>query len=148
MTDTTNAYPLIGQIATTTAAMRAAATLIESTQIAGLSVTCDDEQVLIQVGEHLGAPVTRAGLVARLAAALDATVVRADSATSALSWVRAEGAISGLRVRVFTAIAVQHTDDLPLACDDGDQIAQAATPCLPAGWRWLTDLDPAPRVVA
>lgn len=147
MTDTTNAYPLIGQIATTTAAMRAAATLIESTQIAGLSVTCDDEQVLIQVGEHLGAPVTRAGLVARLAAALDATVVRADSATSALSWVRAEGAISGLRVRVFTAIAVQHTDDLPLACD-GDQIAQAATPCLPAGWRWLTDLDPAPRVVA
>jgi non-ribosomal peptide synthetase component F len=62
--------------------------------------------------------------------------------------VRAEGAISGLRVRVFTAIAVQHTDDLPLACDDGDQIAQAATPCLPAGWRWLTDLDPAPRVVA
>jgi len=148
MTDTTNAYPVIGQIATTTAAMRAAATVIESTGIAGLSVTCDDEQVIIQVGQHLGAPATRAGLVARLAARIDATVVRADSATSTLSWVRAEGAISGLRVQVFTAIAVQHTGDLPLACDDGDQIAQAATPCLPAGWRWLTDLDPAPQVVA
>jgi hypothetical protein len=145
MTGTTSAYPLIGQVATTAAAMRAAAGLIESAGIPGLSVTCDDEQVSIQVGDHLGDPATRAGLIARLAAAIGATAVRADSAASPLSWIRAEGAISGLRVRAFTAIPVQHTGDLPLATNDAGQIAQAAEPSLPPGWRWLTSLDPAPH---
>ena len=144
MTGTTSStHPVIGQVATTTAAMRAAAALIESTSIAGLSVTCDDELITIQVGEYLADPATRTNLVARLAKAIGATVVRADSATSPVSWVRADGAIAGLRVRVFTAIAVQRTGDLPLACEGTGQIAQAATPALPAGWRWLTDLDPA-----
>jgi hypothetical protein len=145
MTGTTSMYPVIGQAATTAAAMRAAATLIESAGICGLSVTCDGDQLSIQVGDHLGDPAARAGLVARLAAAIGATAVRADSAASPLSWVRADGAISGLRVRAFTAIPVQHTGDLPLASNDADQIAQAATPSLPAGWRWLTSLDPAPH---
>jgi hypothetical protein len=141
----TSMYPVIGQAATTAAAMRAAATLIESAGICGLSVTCDDEQLSIQVGDHLGDPARRAGLVARLAAAIGATAVRADSAASPRSWVRADGAISGLRVRAFTAIPVQHTGNLPLASNDADQIAQAVTPSLPAGWRWLTSLDPAPH---
>ncbi len=44
------AMPVVGQIATTTAAMRAAAALIESTAIAGLSVICDHSQISIQVG--------------------------------------------------------------------------------------------------
>ena len=70
-------------------------------------------------------------------------VFRADSAGRPVSWVRAEGAIAGLRVRAFTAIPVQHNGDLPLACNDADQIAEAATPSLPAGWRWLTSLDTA-----
>jgi hypothetical protein len=144
MTGTTSAYPVIGQIATTATAMRAAAVLIESAGIAGLSVTCSEEQVSIQVGEHLGDPATRAGLVARLAAVIGATAVRADSATCPISWVRAEGAISGLRVQAFTPIPVQHAGDLPLAGNDAGQIAQAATPSLPPGWRWLTSLDPAP----
>jgi hypothetical protein len=143
MTGTTSAYPVIGQIATTATAMRAAAALIESAGIAGLSVTCGDEQVTIQVGEHLGDPAARAGMVARLAAAIGATAVRADSAASPLSWVRAEGAISGLRVQAYTPIPVQHAGDLPLASNDAGQIAQAATPSLPPGWRWLTSLDPA-----
>jgi hypothetical protein len=142
MTGTTSTYPVIGQAATTAAAMRAAATLIESTGIAGLSVTCDDAQVCIQVGEDLGDPAARAGLVARLAAAIGGTAVRADSAGSPVSWVRAEGAIGGLRVRAFTPVPVQHAGDLPLACHDTGQVAEAATPPLPAGWRWLTSLDP------
>jgi len=87
----------------------------------------------------------RAGLITRLAAAIGATAVRADSAASPLSWIRADGAISGLRVRAFTAIPVQHAADLPLASNDAGQIAQAAAPSLPAGWRWLTSLDPAPH---
>lgn len=140
MTATVSTYPVTGQIVTTTAAMRAAAALIESAGIAGLSVTCDDDQIAIQVCEHLGDPAVRAGMVARLATAIGGTAVRADSAGSPVSWVRAEGAIAGLRVHAFTAIPVQHSGDLPLACNDADQIAEAATPSLPAGWRWLTSL--------
>ena len=105
MTGATSMYPVIGQAATTAAAMRAAATLIESTGIAGLSVTCGDAQVSIQVCEDLGDPATRAALVARLAAAIG-------------------------------------TGDLPLACTGTGQVAEATTPPLPAGWRWLTSLDP------
>jgi len=143
MTGATSTYPVIGQVATTAAAMRAAATLIESAGIAGLSVTCDEGQIAIQVCEDLGDPAVRAGMIARLATAIGGTAVRADSAGSPVSWVRAEGAIAGLRVRAFTAIPVQHNGDLPLACNDADQIAEAATPSLPAGWRWLTSLDTA-----
>jgi hypothetical protein len=143
MAGATSMYPVIGQAATTAAAMRAAAALIESAGIAGLSVTCTGEQIGIQVCENLGDPAVRAGMVARLASAIGGTAVRADSAASPLSWVRAEGAIAGLRVHAFTAIPVQHAGDLPLACNGADQVAEAATPSLPAGWRWLTSLDPA-----
>jgi hypothetical protein len=136
--------PVLGQIATTTAAMRAAAALIESTGIAGLSVTCDDSQISIQVCEHLGDAACRAALVTRLATAIGTTAVRADSPAGPAAWVRADGAISGLPVRVFTTIDIQHAGTLPLACDPAGNTAQAATPALPAGWRWLTSLDPVP----
>jgi hypothetical protein len=97
-------------------------------------VTCED----------LGDPAARAALVARLAAVIGATAVRADSAGSPLSWVRADGAIGGLRVHAFTPVPVQHAGDLPLACTGTGQVAEAATPSLPPGWRWLTSLDPPP----
>lgn len=139
-----DAYPVIGQIVTTAAAMRAAASLIESAGIAGLSVTCGDEAISVQVSEHLGDPAARAALVARLAAVIGAAPVRADSACGTLSWVKAEGCIGGLRTHVFTPVPVQHADGIPLACDDAGRVAQATTPSLPAGWRWLTGLDPAP----
>jgi hypothetical protein len=138
------AMPAVGQIATTTAAMRAAAALIESTRIAGLSVICDDSQISIQVGGHLGDDASRAALVTRLAVALGTTAVRADSPAGPDAWVRADGAISGLPVRVFTTVDIQHSGSLPLACDPAGNIARAATPALPAGWRWLTSLDPVP----
>jgi hypothetical protein len=138
------AMPVVGQIATTTAAMRAAAALIESTGIAGLSVTCDDSQITIQVGEHLADAASRAALVTRLAAALGTTAVRADSAAGPAAWIRADGAISGLPVRVFTTVDIRHAGALPLACDSAGNTALAATPVLPPGWQWLTSLDPAP----
>jgi hypothetical protein len=143
-TPASGAVPVLGQVATTAAAMRAAAALIESAGIAGLSVTCDASQISIQVGEHLGDAARRAALVTRLAAALGTTAVRADSTASPAAWVRADGAISGLRACVFTAVDIQHASALPLACDPAGKAAQAATPALPAGWRWLTSLDPAP----
>jgi hypothetical protein len=138
------AMPVVGQIATTAAAMRAAAALIESTGIAGLSVTCNDTQICVQVCEHLGDAARRAALVTRLAAAIGTTAVRADSAAGPDAWVRADGAIGGLPVRVFTTVGIQHSGALPLACDPAGHAARAATPVLPAGWRWLTSLDPVP----
>lgn len=134
---------VVGQPSTTAAAMRAAAALIESTQIVGLSVTCDDDQITIQVASRLGDDACRAALVARLAAELGTTAVRADSDNGPTAWVRADGSVAGLPAKVFTTVSVQHTGGLPLACDSAGNIAQAATPVLPAGWRWLTGLDPA-----
>ena len=139
-----SAMPVLGQTATAAAALRAAAALIESTGIAGLSVTCDDSQISIHVGERLGDAASRAALVTRLAAAIGTTAVRADSPASPLAWVRADGAIGGLPARVFTAVDVQHAGALPLACDPAGNTARAATPALPPGWRWLTSLDPDP----
>jgi len=136
--------PVLGQAATTTTAMRAAAALIDSTGIAGLSVTCDDSQITIQVGERLGDDARRAALVISLAAAIGTTAVRADSPAAAEAWIRADGAVSGLRVCVFTLVAIRHAGALPLACDPAGNTAQAAAPALPPGWRWLTSLDPVP----
>jgi hypothetical protein len=150
----TASYPVIGQVGTTAAAMRAAADLLEAAGIAGLSVSCTDQEVTVQVTEELADAVGRARLVARLGAASGATAVRIDSPDRPLSWVRADANIGGLRFRVFTAVGVQHTDAGPLAADPAGRIAQAATLStgnaggdgsqLPAGWRWLTDLDPDP----
>jgi hypothetical protein len=144
ITSAGGAMPVLGQAATTTAAMRAAAALIDSTGITGLSVTCDDSQITIQVGEHLGDAASRAALVTRLAAAIGTTAVRADSRAGPDAWIRADGAISGLRVWVFTPVGIQHAGALPLACDPAGSTARAATPALPPGWRWLTTLDPVP----
>lgn len=147
-TSTGEILPVVGRPSTTAAAMRAAAAMIESTQITGLSVTCDDNQIAIQVGSHLGDDAGRAGLVARLAAALGTTAVRADSLTGPTAWVRADGSLAGLPTKVFTTVSIQEADGLPLACDNAGNIAQAATPVLPTGWRWLTNLDPTTGQVA
>jgi hypothetical protein len=141
-TSTGETLPVVGRPSTTAWAMRAAAAVIESTGIAGLSVTCDDNQIAIQVGSHLGDDAGRAALVARLAAALGTTAVRADSLTGPTAWVRADGALAGLPAKVFTTVSIQEAGGLPLACDNAGNIAQAATPALPAGWHWLTGLDP------
>ena len=153
MTTTTSTYPLIGQVATTATAMRAAAALIESTGIAGLSVTCDDDRISVQVCEQLGDAAHRAHLVARLAAQVGATAVRADATTRSTAWVQADGGIGGLAVHIYTVIDVQHSGGLPLACGPTGVIAQpppGERPVLPPGWRWLThlDLDPTGGPVA
>lgn len=148
-TSTAAALPALGQVTTTAAAMRAAADLLEMVGIAGLSVSCTDYDITVQVTEELADAAGRARLVARLGAAIGVTAVQVDSSTGHGSWVRAEGGIGGLRFRIFTDLRVRHTDAGPLAADQTGRIAQAtadddaATP-MPAGWRWLTDLDPDP----
>jgi hypothetical protein len=131
--------------------MRAAADLIDRSGITGLSVTCSDGHISIQVVESSGDARDRAATVARLAGFLGSTAVQDDTPTAGCSWIRASGTAGGLPVEIFTALTVQETSGkgpqgqrLLLAAAPDGRIAQTAPPVrLPAGWRWLTDLDPA-----
>jgi hypothetical protein len=146
-------YPAAGQPASTVGALRAAASLIERSGITGLSVTCCDGRLSIQVTARCGDAPARAAVVARLAACLgSATAIQDDSRSDGCSWVTASGSAGGLPAGVFTPLAVQEAgtgpggDRLLLAADGEGRAVQVAPPYhLPAGYRWLTDLDPAPQ---
>ena len=85
-------------------ALRAAAAFIEHAGIPGLSLTIDDEQIVIQVPADLAGPASRAAAVARLAAAAGGRAARDDRPGRTLGWIRAGGQIAGHHVRIFTAI--------------------------------------------
>jgi hypothetical protein len=149
-------YPGAEQPATTAGALRAAADLIERSAIAGLSVTCCEGRVQVQVTGRCGDAPARAAVVARLAGYLgSACAVQEDSHSSDDSWIKATGSAGGLPVEVFTPLAVQHAgpgpdrQKPPLAIAPDGRIAQVAPPGhLPAGYRWLTDLEPSPAPAA
>jgi len=141
-------YPATGQPATTTAAMRAAADLIDRSGIAGLSVTCSGGHISIQVPRSSGNAPSRAATVARLAGYLGGTAVQDDNPAEDYSSIKAHGTAGGLPVDVFTGLTVQDAGTGPdgqrllLAADPDGRIAQVVPPArLPDGWRWLTDLD-------
>ena len=141
-------YPATGQSATTTAAMRAAADLIDRSGIAGLSVTCSGGYISIQVPRSSGNAQSRAATVARLAGYLGSTAVQDDNPAEDYSCIKAHGTAGGLPVDVFTRLAVQDAGTDPggqrllLAADPDGRLAQVVPPArLPDGWRWLTDLD-------
>lgn len=140
------AYPALGQPAVTAAAMRAAADLVEASGITGLSVTCGDDQVSIQVTGRAGDPCARAALVARLGALLGSTAVQDDTPGRGQSWITACGVIGAIPAKVFTAITVTCTGGgpggaggMPLALSPDGQAAAGAGARLPAGWRWVTE---------
>ena len=85
-------------------ALHAAAAFIEHAGIPGLSLTIDDEQIVIQVPADLAGPASRAAAVARLAAAAGGRAARDDRPGRTLGWIRAGGQIAGHHVRIFTAI--------------------------------------------
>jgi rhodanese-related sulfurtransferase len=84
-------------------ALRAAAAFIERAGIPGLSLTIDDERIVIQVPADLAGPA-RSAAVARLAAAAGGRAVRDDCPGRTLGWIRADGQVAGHHVRIFTAI--------------------------------------------
>jgi hypothetical protein len=85
-------------------ALHAAAVFIGQAGIPGLSLTIDDERIVIQVPMDLAGPASRAAAVARLAAAAGGRAVRQDRPGRTLDWIRADGQIAGHHVRIFTAI--------------------------------------------
>jgi hypothetical protein len=125
------------------AGMRAVAGLIEQAGVAEVVVVCDQAEITVQVAQRAGDARARAGLVARLAAVLDATPAVDDAPASAGAWVRARGTAAGLPVRVHTEIAVRRSGaGVPLARTPRGQITAWEHPVrLPPGWRWVTELD-------
>ncbi len=142
-------YPAAGQPATTAGALRAAADLIERGAVTGLSVTCSDGRINIQVTGRCGDAPARAAAVARLAGYLgSSTAIQEDSHRDGYACVAASGSAGGLSVGVFTPLTVQDAGTGPggqrllLAADGDGRVAPVAPPRrLPVGHRWLTDLD-------
>src|SRR5580700_515593 len=101
-------YPAVGQPATTAGALRAAAELIERSAATGLSVTCYDGHVQIQVTEHCGDAPARAAVVARQAGYPgSACAVQEDAHYAGYSRITASGNAGGLRAEIFTPLTVQ-----------------------------------------
>ena|ERR1700758_2455914 len=142
------AYPAIADCAVTAAAMRAAASIIEESALAGLSVTCDSSQITVQVCEQAGDPAQRAGQVGLLAGIAGTHAYQHDSRTTAWTQIKACGQARGIPVVIFTSIGVRTrpagTGLVPLATGPGGQHAAVPDGQLPCGWRWCTELDPEP----
>lgn len=85
-------------------ALRAAAALIERAGIAGLSLTIDQDQITIQVPDHLAGPAARAAAVGLLAAATGGRAARTTRPGPTCGWVHATGQLAGHDVRIFTPI--------------------------------------------
>jgi len=128
------------------AGMRAVAGLIGQAGVADVVIFCDQAEITVQVARRAGDARDRAGLVARLAAALDATPVVDDAPANATAWVRARGVAAGLPVRVHTEIAVRRSGaGVPLACTPRGRVTLWEHQVrLPPGWRRVTELDPEP----
>ena len=145
-------YPVIGEPAVTAAAMRAAAGLVEQSGLAGLSVTCTGEQISVQVCTWAGDPAQRAAHVARLARLAGTHAYQHDSRASAFSQIQACGQARGIPVTVFTALEVRTRPAgaglVPLAIAPGGQVTAVPGGQLPAGSRWVTELDDEPAAAA
>jgi hypothetical protein len=146
-------YPVVGQPATTAGALRAAADLIERSAVTGLSVTCSDGRIQIQVTEHCGDAPARAAVVARLAGCFGSVAVQEDG-HAGYSCITASGNAGGLRAEIFTPLTVRQAGTGPggevllAAAPDGRPVQVAPPHDLPVGHRWLTDLDPSPAPAA
>ena len=85
-------------------ALRAAAAFIERAGIPGLSLTIDEDQILIQVPAGLAGPAARTAAVALLAAAAGGQAARDARPGRTRGWIRAEGRIAGHDTRIFTPV--------------------------------------------
>lgn len=148
-------YPFAGQPATTVGALRAAADLIERSAVTGLYVACDDRHIQIQVTDDCGDAPARAAIVDRLARYFGGVAIQDDSRHAGHSTITANGSAGGLLAEIFTPLTVQQAGTGPCGkvllaeAPDGRTVQVTPPHELPAGHRWLTDLDlsPAPTAI-
>lgn len=136
--------PVISGAALTVAALLDAAVLIEQSGTAGLSVSCCEDRASIFASTNMGDTASRAALVAALGELAGAARCRQFDAAAGqpAAWLRATGHAGGTIIEITTPLAVQAVPGGTLAAGpDGQQAVIAAGEELPAGWRWVTDLD-------
>jgi hypothetical protein len=136
---------------TAAAALRAAADFIESAGLpSGLHVICGDGEVRISVWEPYEDVTARIAIVAKLAGLIGGPVRQHDNPDHAISDLRADGAIGGLRAAVKTTLPVRRTrppagEGRPLAESPTGRITAVPGSKLPGGWRWVTEPDTGPK---
>ena len=111
-------------------------------------VTCRAGHVSISVWEPYEDAAARQAVVTRLAGLIGGAVQRENRPAYPEAGLRAEGTIGGLCAEVHTRLTVRRTGPRPgagrpLAQAPGGQVT-AVRGRLPGGWRWVTELDPAP----
>jgi hypothetical protein len=129
--------------------LRAAADFIEASGMRDrVHVTCRAGHVSISVWEPYGDAAARQAVVTRLAGLIGGAVQRENRPAYPEAGLRADGTIGGLQAEVHTRLTVRRTGPRPGA---GRPLAQtpdgqvtAVRGRLPGGWRWVTELDPAP----
>ena len=147
-----SAYPAITDCAVTAAAMRAAAAMIEESG-AGRAVghlrQRPDHRPGLRAGRRSG-PARRAGRAARRDRRHPRLPARQPG--HRLLPGHGVGQARGIPVTIFTALRVRTrpagTGPVPLAADPGGQVTAVPDGQLPAGWRWVTELDPEPAGTA
>ncbi|GIH73543.1 hypothetical protein [Sphaerimonospora thailandensis] len=145
-------FPMVGSPSVTATAMRAAADLLERAGVSGVSVTCDDARISIQVS-GLGRLAAGAGPAAGIAAlsalatVLGSRVLRRDTPARPCCWLEVNGTAAGVPVIAYAEVKVSiHGQGGALAMGPDGELActiPAADPppLLPPGWRWATELD-------
>jgi hypothetical protein len=140
---------LAAQPCTAAVILRAAADFIEGVGLRnGVHVLCGDGEVRISVWEPSRDVTARSAIVVRLAELIGGTVRQHDNPGYAISDLRADGDIGGIRTAVKTMLPVRRTgpnrgEGQPLA-EAPDGKITAVPGKLPPGWRWVTALDATP----
>lgn len=133
-----------GGAAVTAAALLEAAALIERSGISGLYVTCSEDHVTISVSPPAGDARQRASAAAALGELAGAGPCRQRNnlTGSPAAWLACAGHAGDAIIEIIAHLAVRAVPGGTLAAGPGGQQAViAAGQQLPAGWRWVTDLD-------
>jgi len=139
--------PVISVASATAAALLDAAVLIEQSGAGGLYVTCCEDRVTIWAGARAGDAGERAAVVAALGQPAGAARCRQRDSLggSPAAWLEAAGQAGSALIEITTQLTVRTVSGGALAARPGGQQAViAAGQQLPAGWRWVTDLDSQP----
>jgi hypothetical protein len=129
------------------AGMRAVADLVEACGAAGLHASCASTgEVTVGVTGSAGDGPDRAKILADLALLLEACPGRDDSRTSPAAWLTADGQLAGVPVHAYAELTVATAAGpggvpAPLAQSADGYLAILPGGRLPAGWRWVTELD-------
>jgi hypothetical protein len=129
-------------------ALLEAAALVGDAGIGGLVVTCYDDRVSVSVARQCGDARARAAMVAALGQRAGAAGCQRHDFTASsgpCAWLEATAREGGTQIEISALLDVRIVPGGALAAGpDGTRTVIAAGQGLPAGWRWVTELDDEP----